>query len=250
LGILVAQTHLLRLNWMSCLLRVVHVWVLVKSWWILQRLRSILDFWLLAELVCGWKRLNLMSSILIVLVVKLEGLFWWECIATLILISLVLWIGLGLRKKWWILREASHLLNWASVDILVVLWICLILVRILNRLALVIYWKSWTHDLLFSNLGSGLLMCQIRWWSFRSRNDVLASNDQLCVIMSKWKRFWLVIKNFSFCWELIYILWRSRSLNSLLWVLHPSLNLRLTENWLGSKLFSYEYFCCRIIIGG
>lgn len=241
---------MLGLNRMNWLMRVVNILVLVQSRRLLS-IRSILNFRWIAKLIrhCGW--LTLISFDLVVLVLKLEGLVWRDGVADIRFeITVMLGFSLWLWIKWWILRKASSLLNWAGIDILKLGWIYLILVRVLNILALVIKWWSGTRYFLFCELMSGLLMCQIWWRCFEGRNNVLTPYDQLGVGVSKWHWLWLIVKNFFFCrgLGLVYFWNRSRSMNSLLGIRDTRLNLRLTENWLGAKLLSNEYFSCWVVV--
>ena len=229
-------------------MRIVNIWVLVQS----RRsfsIRSILNFRWIAKLIrhCGW--MTLISFDLVVLVLKLEGLVWGDGVAAISFeITVMLRFSLWLWIKWWILRKASSLLNWAGIDILKLRRIYLILVRVLYILALVIEWWSWTRNFLFCDLMSGLLMCQIWWRCFEGRNDVLTPYDQLGVGVSKWHWLWLIVKNFFFCRKLVYFWNRDRSMNSLLGIWDTRLNLGLTENWLGAKLLSNEYFSCWVVV--
>jgi len=189
---------LLILNWVSWLMHVVNIWVLVQSRRLL-RIRSVLNFGLVAKLIGRLKWITLVSSILIVLIKIFEGLVRWEGLATCLKITRLLGFSLRLRIKWGILRKTSYLLNWTSINILMLEWISLILVNTLSILALVIMWLYWTSYFLFCDLISRLLMSKVWWWCFLCRNYVLTSYDQLSFSVSKWNWLLLVVKNFFFC---------------------------------------------------
>lgn len=155
------------------------------------------------------------------------------------LIGLCLRLMLTKISSWrnpWILR-------WA--EILVLVWLMINLVYWLALLSIHADFNTLVSHFLLSYLEDMLLVIHMWWWSFTRGWNILATDYELCIIVSILK--FLINGHIFFWYYIVLLLSLQRFCWSFLRVLNAILNFSLTKNWLRTQLFSYDNFSCRVV---
>jgi len=170
---------------------------------------------------------------LILQVVRIQGFLISQMVGLCLRLMLT---KISSRRNPWILR-------WAQI--LVLVWLMINLVYWLALLSIHADFNTLVSHFLLSYLEDMLLVIHMWWWSFTRGWNILATDYELCIILSI---LWFLINGYIFFWYYIVLLLSlQRFCCSFLRVLNSILNFSLTKNWLRTQLFSYDNFSCRVV---